>query len=293
MSKDKPTTTAVALAPAAARAEAATRELGQLMSDQAERALQIAHQVGYEGTLTVGVLEDEIRFYQRRSVEALLEAGKRLLVLRELCQFGTEFDQRVELLGFSRRTAYRFMQAASKTAKSANLAALSMQVKNASAFLELVTHDDDVLDGLQEMDDVDRMSASELRKALREIKADQEQMGRMLTEKDAKINALARKASKFRASDWPDEIKKPIAFVSEARREIRVRLGSMAEMCRQAMANTPADEAEREAYTDALRALAEDMRRHIREMRDEFDAMEATFLPTLGSLVDDADESGG
>ena len=43
-------------------------------------AAALAQQLGYEGALTVGTLEDEIRFYQRRTVEAILETGKRLLV---------------------------------------------------------------------------------------------------------------------------------------------------------------------------------------------------------------------
>jgi hypothetical protein len=60
--------------------------------------------MGYEGTLTVGALEDEIRFYQRRTVEAILETGKRLNVLKELTPHG-EFQKRVEMLGFSGPTA--------------------------------------------------------------------------------------------------------------------------------------------------------------------------------------------
>ena len=39
-------------------------------------------QIGYDGSLSVGAIEDEIRFYQRRSMEALLECDKRLLLLR-------------------------------------------------------------------------------------------------------------------------------------------------------------------------------------------------------------------
>lgn len=134
-----------------------------------ESVLALARQVGYEGSLTIGALEDEIRFYQRQSACALLEVGKRLLVLRELCQFGTEFDHAVECLGFARRTAYRFMQAARKTGSSANLAQLAGQVKNSSAFLELITHDEDVLENLAEMDDIDRLSASQLRQRVREL----------------------------------------------------------------------------------------------------------------------------
>lgn len=162
-------------------------------------ATALAQQLGYDGDLSVGALEDGIRFYQRRTVEALLEVGKRMVILRGLCQFGTEFDQRVELLGFSRRTAYRFMQAAAKTAKSSKLELLSAQVKNASAFLELVTHDDDVLENLQEMDDIDRLSASQLRERLRQS----EQDVKFAQEKRQKAEERADKAEKKLAGKRP------------------------------------------------------------------------------------------
>ena len=122
----------------------AANQLAVMSIEANANAVAMAQQIGYQGAVTVGALEDEIRFYQRRTVEAILETGRRLLVLKELTAHG-EFSQRVEMLGFSYRTAHRFMQAAVKTSKSANLAVLSTQVKSASAFLELVTHDDDVL----------------------------------------------------------------------------------------------------------------------------------------------------
>lgn len=165
----------------------------------------MAQELGYQGALTVGTLEDEIRFYQRRTVEAILETGKRLLLLREVTghgnssQIGTDFDKRVELLGFSRSTAYRFMQAAAKTAKSSKLELLSTQVKNASAFLELVTHDDDVLENLQEMDDIDRLSASQLRERLRQS----EQDVKFAQEKRQKAEERADKAEKKLAGKRP------------------------------------------------------------------------------------------
>ena len=154
-------------------------------------ATALATQLGYEGALTVGALEDEIRFFQRRSVEALLETGKRLLLLREITPRG-EFDGRVELLGMSRRSAYRFMQASFKTSNSANLALFSTQVKSASAFLELVTHDDDVLENLAEIDEIDRLSAGQLRAALREAKAEAKANQDILDKKNAKIDKLER-----------------------------------------------------------------------------------------------------
>lgn len=169
-------------------------------------AAALAQELGYQGALTVGTLEDEIRFYQRRTVEAILETGKRLLILREVLPKGNsqigknaEFETRLELLGFSKSTAYRFMQAASKTAKSLNLSVLSNQVKNASAFLELVTHDDDVLENLQDMDDIDRLSASQLRERLRQA----EQDVKFANEKRAKADERADKAEKKLAGKRP------------------------------------------------------------------------------------------
>lgn len=161
-------------------------------------AAALAQQLGYEGALTVGTLEDEIRFYQRRTVEAILETGKRLLLLKEVTPHG-EFQQRVELLGFSGPTARRFMQAAAKTSKSLKLSDLSTQVKNASAFLELVTHDDDVLENLQDMDDIDRLSASQLRERLRQS----EQDVKFAQEKRQKAEERADKAEKKLAGKRP------------------------------------------------------------------------------------------
>jgi len=161
-------------------------------------AAALAQELGYQGALTVGALEDEIRFYQRRTVEALLETGKRLLLLKEMTPHG-EFQQRVEMLGFSLRTAQRFMQAAAKTAKSATVALLSTQVKNQKVFLELITHDDDALENLQEMDDIDRLSASQLRERLRQA----EQDVKFASEKRAKAEERADKAEKKLAGKRP------------------------------------------------------------------------------------------
>lgn len=173
----------------------------QSATEQSQKAVALATELGYQGPLSAGALEDEIRFYQRRSVEALLECGKRLLLLKEVTPHG-EFTQRVEMLGFSAPTARRFMQAASKTAKSLNLSVLSTQVKSASAFLELVTHDDDVLENLQELDDIDRMSASQLRDALRQS----EQDVKFANEKRAKAEEHADQLEKKSQGNRPKVI---------------------------------------------------------------------------------------
>ena len=171
--------------PAVATALAALREQGA-------QAAALAEQIGYDGGLTVGALEDGIRFYQRRSVEALLEVGKRLLLLKEITPHG-EFAERVEMLGMHVKSAQRFMQAAAKTAKSDKLSFLATQVKSQQAFLELVTHDDDAdLDRLAELDDIERMSASQVRAALRESRAEHEATQTVMAKKQARIDQLER-----------------------------------------------------------------------------------------------------
>lgn len=165
----------------------------------------LAHSLGYQGSLTVGGLEDEIRFYQRRSVEALLECGKRLVLLKKITAHG-EFEDRVRELGFHIKTAQRFMQAAAKVVKNDKLSLLSTQVKNASAFLELVTHDDDAdLERLAELDDIDRMSASQLRDALREIKEEAKAKDQLLEDKNKRIDKLHAAQQRIQSAP-PDEV---------------------------------------------------------------------------------------
>lgn len=160
----------------------------------------IANQLGYQGqVITVGLLEDEIRMYQRRTAESLLELGKRLLILKELTPHG-EFENRIELLGFSKTSAHRFMSAAFKFSKSSNLGLLAAKIDSQAKLLELVTMDDDDLQelangetvlGLQ-LDDIDKMTARELKAALREARANEEAGGRIMQQKNDKIDTLEK-----------------------------------------------------------------------------------------------------
>lgn len=178
-------------------------EIGHAQTQISQNTLALADQLGYDGSLTVGALEDEIRFYQRRSVEAILALGTRLALLKEMSPHG-EFVRRIELLGFSVRTAQRFMQAALKTAKSATVAHLADQISNSGKFLELVTLDDDDLAALKDggtlagltLDDVEKMSVSELRAALREARENEQAVGRILREKNEKLDKLATENNK-------------------------------------------------------------------------------------------------
>lgn len=265
--------------------EASTKELATLQADQASKAIVVAQQIGYEGSLSVGAIEDEIRFYQRRTVEAILETGKRLLVLKELTPHG-EFTTRVELLGLSDRTAQRFMQAAAKTAKSANLAVLASQVKSGSVFLELVTHDDEVLDGLQEMDEFDRMSASQLRQAARELEADKKATEQIIATKNKKLDDLARKSKRFNVHvDLPEEFAAADALAGGLKRDALAKLKALREIREQAMGERPADEEGQQVHDAALGALAVTMRDALLAIEEELARSMQDFTDTLSLFL--------
>lgn len=175
-------------------------------------AQALAEQLGYEGSLTVGALEDEIRFYQRRTVEASLELGKRLLILREMTPHG-EFTQRMELLGIGQGMGQKFMSATLKFSKASStrvLEATGTQTK----MLELLTLDDGEIAALEAgesargitLDDIDTMSVRELRAALREGREEQIATGRILEEKNRKLDELAKKGRRKDSDPWPEEV---------------------------------------------------------------------------------------
>lgn len=169
----------------------------------------LATQLGYDGDLTVGALEDGIRLYQRRTIEDLFELGKRLLLLKEQCQHG-EFTNRVELLGFEPSLARRLMSATIKFSKQETSPVLKT-VKTQSKLLELIVLDDSEIKIIEEggsigdvnLDAIETMSVRELKKALREAKAtaeskdqDLQAKDQIIQKKDQKINALDEQVTK-------------------------------------------------------------------------------------------------
>ena len=175
------------------RLDNSAQELVQLQDAVAENARAMARQLGYEGSLTVGALEDQIRFQQRRTVEACMALGASLLLLKELTPHG-EFMQRVDLLGVSDRMARKFMSAALKFSNR-NSSAVLVAAGNQTKLLELIALDDDELDVLATggsargitIEKLDTMTVSELKEALRQ------------SEQDAKFSAEKREKAERRA----------------------------------------------------------------------------------------------
>ncbi|MBO2841701.1 hypothetical protein [Acinetobacter baumannii] len=182
-----------------------------LIQQHTQSVAGLATQLGYDGALTVGALEDEIRFYQMRTVEACMELGKRLLILKEMTAHG-EFEKRIEILGLSPRMARKFMSAVLKFANR-NSNSVLQAAKTQTKLLELVVLDDDDLDFIEQggsigavsLDSIDTMSTRELKQALRDAKADKDAADLLLKKKDEKLNELDAKITKLQS---PVQIKK-------------------------------------------------------------------------------------
>lgn len=146
-----------------------------------DNALALAKELAYDGALTIESLEQEIKFYQQRSVEAVLEMGKRLVLLKEVAGHG-DFITRLDGLGIGYELAKKFMAATRKFQIGSRLPILGLPNLNQGKLLELLVLDDGEIQALNSgdevrgitLDDVDCMSVSELRRALRQEKADKE-----------------------------------------------------------------------------------------------------------------------
>jgi hypothetical protein len=89
-------------------------ELAVAEHDQAVRRL--AREIGYSlpaNSTEPDMIQVDITSNMRRSVDAVLEIGRGLTVLKAACEHG-DFMRRIETLGVEYRLAAKFMQAAVK-----------------------------------------------------------------------------------------------------------------------------------------------------------------------------------
>jgi len=226
-----------------------------------EHRLEIMQQLGDGLPYERDRIVHETRFYMAQSAEAMLEAGRRLAILKEVEPRG-EFENIVEeQLNLPKTTAYRMAQAAVKFISPKlkdSFPALGMLGK--TKLFELMTEDDDELAGLKDggtlagmtLDDIDRMTSRELKAALREARETNAAQQRVLADKNEKIDTLSTKLEKKARIQPPkpdEEVKKLRAEVTaistEAESAITVRLSNAFEIlsayCAENQIDTPKD----------------------------------------------------
>lgn len=202
--------------------EAAFERLGQntnelvLMQAQHESAVRaIALQVGYQlpaECTDPDLIQRDISANMRRSVEACLEVGRGLAVLKTACGHGN-FMARLDVLGIEMHVASRFVSAATRFSNLPTSANLTRAIGNQSKLFEILVLDDGQMEELEltgqtgdlKLDEIATMSVKELRTALREARAEGSANQSILDKKNSTIDRLEREKKRIQAAP-PNEV---------------------------------------------------------------------------------------
>ncbi len=165
----------------------------------AERSALVLKQFGDGLPFDLPRYEHVIRTHLARSADEMLAAGRALLVVREHVPHG-EWSDFLARLSIDRTLAKRMQQAALKFSNGATSHHLIEAAGNKSKLIELLVLDDDQVAELNEggtvagitLDDVATMSVSDLRKTLREARAEAEANDKLLSEKNDQIDTLKK-----------------------------------------------------------------------------------------------------
>lgn len=264
------------------RAEEGEMALARAQHESSVRA--VAQRLGYQlpaDCTDPDLIQRDIAANMRRSVEACLEVGRGLRVLKEACEHGN-FLARLKVIGVEHTVAIRFMQAAMKFSKAAAPQLLTAAGSQSKLF-ELLVLDDEQIEELEltgqtgelALDDVATMSQKELRAALRELRAEKEASDHLLTEKNKRIDQLKaqqKRIAKLPADDALAELQK------EATAIMRDACGAIVGGLRQAIiAVTNHDSEDHTAFLAGL----------VGQVQAEVTALRAEFrLPDTSSAAD-------
>lgn len=155
--------------------------------------------------------EHKVKEALDHSARSMIDAGRGLIVIKEHVQHGDWLGS-LDRIGIPPRTAQKFMQAAAKFLSSPGSKKLLDIVNGRSKVLELMMLDEDELEQLGDgktvvginLDDVDRMSCTELRAALRKAREEHEDQQRVMEDKNKKIDEQSKKINRIRRQE-PDE----------------------------------------------------------------------------------------
>lgn len=187
--------------PIAAEAVGTLMETANSMAEHSQQIMEVYGEgLPYDRVRVA----QEARFYMSQSAEAMLETGKRLIILKEHEAHG-DWVTTLRELSIEPRLAQRFMQAAVRFSKASTSTLLVKAAQSKSKLFELMALDDEDLDELSEggtvagitLDDIEKMPVSQLRAALRKSREDNEDQQRVLEAKNKKIDDQAKRISRI------------------------------------------------------------------------------------------------
>ncbi|HHA2933191.1 TPA: hypothetical protein ACOFD0_002262 [Stenotrophomonas maltophilia] len=208
----------------------------QVMAQAEAQVKSLATTLGYIGALDTDSLWSMVEYRHRRSVEDILEMGRGLLLIKEQTAHG-EFEGQLQARNIHPRAAQRLMGVALKFSKSDTMSLLKAAGTQAKV-LELAVLDDEDLQALESgdsvagitVDDVERMSASQLRAALREARANADAKDQRINKLSDDLNKESEKTLKAQRrwkSATPDEQLVTLKqSVTEAEQNVLAAIGS-------------------------------------------------------------------
>ena len=265
------------------RADATEVVLVQAQHDSHVRA--VALQLGYQlpaDCTDPDLIQRDISANMRRSVEACLEVGRGLAVLKVACGHG-HFMARLDVLGIEESVARRFTQAAGKFSNRASTHVLKA-IGNQTKLFEMLILDDEQIEELEltgqtgelKLDDIASMSVKELRANLREARSEKMSVDHRLGNVNARNQKL--EDSLFRIQkEAPDE--RLLGLRKEATAIMNDALGAVRGGMRQALVALR-DHPGEEASSLFMAGLVGQVQYDLSALREEFG------LPDVSTAAD-------
>lgn len=277
---------------------AAANQLALITRETDTRVRAVAQQLGYHlpaDATDPDLIQRDIAANMRRSVEACLQVGIGLEVLRAACEHG-QFLARLDVLGIEVTVAKRFRMAARKFSKGAT-SHLLKAAGSQSKLLEMIILDDEQIEELEltgqtgelTLDDVATMSVKELRAAVRKERTVRERQEAVSQELNAEVIQLKLDKKVVARTDWPDALIPVTDQVSAAGRKLAAALSEF-EACRIAIFThgQGLDEQERTSFEAALSHVAEVYEEALARAERGIERERTTFDKTLGAFAEGA-----
>ena len=267
------------------------------LGEQEAAIAKLATTIGFVGRTDTDSLWSMVEYRQRRSVEDILEMGRGLLLIKEQTPHG-DFQTQCEARGIHPRAAQRLMGVALKFSKNDTMSLLKAAGTQAKV-LELAVLEDDDLEALSSgesvaginLDDVERMSASQLRQALRDARADAEAKDQRINKLSDDLNKEHEKTVKaqrrWKTADPDQQLVILKQSVTEAEQSVLAALGGEKGGLRAAVRALAAHASDNGQDNDAAIFISDMIGRllnGVRIVRDDED------LPIAIPLVNDGEE---
>ena len=240
---------------------AALAEAHQALDQQSRTIALIDKQYGVDMHYNLDAYIARARQNAAESAMRMIEIGLLLIQIRER-ESREVFGEALERIGIQPRFAQRTMQAAIRLQDRPQIQQLGV-----TKALELLSEDDEALDALESggtvaglaIDDIDGMTAREVRTALRrerrERAEEQEAADEIIARKDKKINALQSERKQLKRSETRTQVADLLADIDAA----AVEVASLLQQLRNGVS------AVRAAYADAGENVDEDVAARIEQ----------------------------